>query len=310
MTTWALAATIKAPLRDILDFAAYHLDLGAHRLFLYLDDPDPATISALKPHPKIRVFACDAAYWRRLGRKRPPKHQLRQTANATHAYARASDADWMIHIDVDEFLWPEEPLSDLLGRLDAATLCARVRPMEALAGDPSLFKGFVPAGPSREAAVERLYPNFGRHVKGGFLSHLAGKLFVRTGLGPVTVKIHNVFRDDEMNPGQAELADVALCHCHARSWEDWIAAFRYRHEKGAYRAELAPNRPREAGGLTLHEVLGHIEADQGEAGLRAFFDEVCAASPDLCRRLETEGLLRRCDLRLDAKRRAQFPEFG
>lgn len=310
MTTWGLVSTIKAPASDILAFAAYHLDRGAHRLHIYLDDPNPEAFAALKAHPKIRVFTCDAGHWRKLGQKRPEKHQLRQTANATYAYGRRAEVDWLIHMDVDEFLWPEAPLSDLLDALPADTLCVRARPVEALAGDGTLFKGFIPPGPDRAATVERLYPVFGRYVKGGFMSHLAGKLFVRTGLGPLTVKIHNVFLGDRMNPGEAELDTVALCHRHAKSWDEWIAAFRYRLAQGSYRAELAPAQPREKGGMSLHEVLGFIDAEEGETGLRAFYDELCAASPELRERLETEGLLRRCDLQLDMRRREQFPGFG
>ncbi len=310
MTTWGLVATIKAPAREILDFAAYHIALGAHRLFLVLDAPNPEALAALKAHPKVRVFTSDADHWRKLGVSRPIKHQARQTANATDIYRRkGGEVDWLIHMDVDEFLWPDRPLSDTLGALPAATQCARVRPAEALAGDGTLFKGFIPAGPAREATVARLYPRFGAHVKGGFMSHLAGKLFVRTGLDPLVVKIHNVFHGAQMNPGETELTGPLLLHRHAKSWQDWIAAYRYRLKHGSYRAELAPARARDKGGLTLHEVLSGIEAAEGESGLRAFYDELCADSPALRQALEAEGLLHRCDLQLDAKRRKQFPDF-
>lgn len=305
---WGLVATIKAPLDEILGFAAHHLDLGAHRLFIFLDDADERARETLAAHPRIRVFACDAAHWRRLGRKRPAKHQVRQSANATFAYERAGQVDWLIHMDVDEFLWPEgDGVTAQLAALADDTLCARVRPVEQLCGDGTLFKAFIPPGPEREAIVARLYPRFGRYVKGGFLSHLAGKLFVRTGLGPLRIRIHNIFRGDEMNPGEVEMDHMALCHCHAGSWEQWVAAYRYRLEKGSYRADLAPARPREKGGLTLHEVLTAIEADSGEAGLRAFFDEIGAADADVRQRLRSAGLLRHCDLELARKRRKHFP---
>lgn len=310
MTKWGLVATIKAPAADILDFAAYHLDLGAHRLYLYLDAPNPQAFAPLKAHPKIRVTTCDDAHWRKLGISRPAKHQVRQTRNATHAYARRAEVDWLIHMDVDEFLRPDAPMAQVLAALPAQTQCARSRPIESLAGDGTAFKGFIRSGRDRAAIVERLYPQFGRHVKGGFLSHLAGKLFVRTGLGPLTVKIHNVFQGDEMNPGESELPTVALCHCHAKTWPDWIAAYRYRLEQGSYRAELAPNMPRESGGMSMHELLTRIEADAGEPGLRAFYDELCADTPQLRTRLQSEGLLRICDLDLKAKKRKHFPDFA
>lgn len=310
MTKWGLSATIKAGPGDILAFAAYHLDHGAHRLYIYLDDPNPEAYVHLKAHPKIRVITCDDAYWRKITGKRPKKHQIRQTLNATHAYGRRIEVDWLIHMDVDEYLWPQTTIADSLGALDANILCARTRPMESLSGDGTHFKGFIPNGPEREAIAARLYPQFGSFVKGGFLSHLAGKLFVRTGLDDLTVKIHNVFQGDTSNPGETELTSVNLCHAHAKSWEDWIAAYRFRHEQGSYRAELAANRPVEAGGMTMHELFQMIEADSGTEGLRAFFDEVCADTPRLRARLTKEGLLRVCDLGLDAKRRKHFPEFA
>lgn len=293
----------------MLNFAAHHIELGAHRLFLYLDAPNPEAFAELKAHPKVRVFTCDDAHWRKLGIKRPVKHQVRQGANATDAYRRkGAEVDWLIHMDVDEFLWPDKPLTDILGALPEDALCARIRPAEALAGDGTLFKGFIPAGPRRAATVTRLYPRFGAHVKGGFLSHVAGKLFVRTGLEPMEIRIHNVFHGDRTNPGEVALDKALLLHCHAQSWEDWIAAYRHRLAHGSYRAELAPTGP--DGGRTLHQVLTGIETAEGEAGLRAFYDELCADTPALRRALEAEGLLHRCDLQLDVKRRRQFPDFG
>ncbi|WP_146344784.1 glycosyltransferase family 2 protein [Phaeobacter marinintestinus] len=308
MTRWGLVATIRAPAREILEFAGYHIEQGAHRLYIYLDEPSADAEAALNAHPKIRVTVCDDAYWRKLGRNRPGKHQLRQTANATHAYTRKAEVDWLIHIDVDEFLWPDTRVGDHLEALPDSALCARVRPMEALAGTDGYFKAFIPSGPDRDRIVERLYPTFGPYVKGGFLSHVAGKLFVRTGLGAVTIKIHNAFRGDDMNPGQVELSDVALCHCHATSWDQWFAAYRYRLLKGSYRAELAPSRPRDKGGLSMHELLSMIEAEDGEAGIRAFHDELCADTPRLREALSREGLLRHCDLQLSHVLAAQFPD--
>ena len=310
MITWGLSATIKAPADEILAFAAYHLELGAHRLYIYLDDDNPAAFSRLKAHPKIRVITCDNGYWRKLTGKRPPKHQSRQSANATQAYHRRAEVDWLIHMDVDEFLWPDGALINCLAALDRQVQCARVRPMESLSGDGTMFKAFIPNGPNRDAIVSRLYPQFGPYVKGGFLSHLAGKLFVRPGLDDLVVKIHNVFQDSATNPGQVELGDVALCHAHAKSWENWISAYRFRLEKGSYRAELAPNRPRVMGGMSMHELLHWIESDAGEAGLRAFHDELCADTSELRARLEKESALRRCDLRLDHWRQKHFPNNG
>ncbi len=306
---WGVVSTIKADAGDILTFAAYYLEAGAHRLLLYLDAPCPDAFPHLKAHPKIRVTECNETYWRRMGR-RPVKHQVRQSANASRAYHRqAGDVDWLLHCDVDEFLWSAESVGTRLAALPSDVCCARARPVEVLAGgDGTAFKGCLPVV-GQEARAARLYPQFGKHLKGGFLSHVQGKLFTRTGIDGLEIRIHNVLLDGGTNPGEAKLDGMDLCHFHAADWHNWISHYRYRLQKGSYRAGLAPFRPRGTEGITVHELLSAIEADQGEAGLRTFFDEVCADSPDLRDRLRAEGVLKIRELDLASKRRKHFPEF-
>ncbi|MGR3803556.1 glycosyltransferase family 2 protein [Marinibacterium profundimaris] len=304
---WGLASTIKAPDAEILRFAAWHLEQGAHRLYIYLDDPDSTVYPLLKAHPRIRVRRCTEGWWKKLQGKRPVKHQVRQSLNATHAYARPAEVDWLIHMDADEFLQPDISVADTLAGLPADVLTARVRPEESLAGSAECFKAFIPSGPDRQAIVNRLYPTFGSYLRGGFVSHTAGKLFVRTGLGDLTIRIHNAFRGEDMNPSEAEPGDIALLHCHARDWDDWLAHYRYRLAHGSYRADLPGPRPAEKGGMSLHDLFRWLEADAGEDGLRAFYDEVLSDAAGLPDRLSAERLLRRHDLQLDRLVRKHFP---
>lgn len=307
---WGVVSTIKAPMQEILDFCAHHLELGAHRLFIYLDDDNQAAYRLLSGHPKVRPILTDDGYWKRRGMKRRVKHQSRQFVNAGHAYRRASgQVDWLTHIDVDEFLWPDRPLAEQLSALPGTCMCARLRPWESLSSDGQAvhLKGFSIPMPRRRAETEAVYPTFGAHLNGGFLSHVAGKMIYRTGIEGLKVQIHNVFVGEEMNPGQVELSGTKLLHLHAKSWEDFYAAFHFRLEKGSYRSELKPNKPREEGGLSLHELFTMLYDEDGEAGLRAFYDAVCSAQPDLIARLAQHGLHMSVDLDLARKRAAQFP---
>ncbi len=307
---WGLTSTILAPAPDILQFAAHHIEAGAHRLYIYLDADNAEAFVHLDAHPKVRVTVCDAKYWRQRKRDRPDTHQLRQTANATHAYNRKAEVDWLIHMDVDEFLVSERPVADILADRPADPPATRIRPMEQLSGTPSAFKAFVPNGPDRARIVADIYPTFGEYLKGGFLSHLAGKVFVRTGLPNIHVRIHNVFQNGKMLDCDDRQDGIDLAHAHAKSWEDWIAAYRYRVTKGSYRPELGPNRPYEKGGLSMHDLFQMVEAEAGEAGLRRFFDEVSADTPRLRDRLTAHGLLRETDLELDRKIATHFPDFA
>ena len=97
-----------------------------------------------------------------------------------------------------------------------------------------------------------------------------------------------------------------LAHCHAKPWEDWLESFRYRLNHGSYRAELSAAKK---DGLSLNALLTSLEASDGEAGLRRFYDEVAVDTPALQDRLKGHNLLRKINLDLDAKLARHFPDF-
>ncbi len=326
MTRWGIVATIKAPLPAIRAFAAWHLDHGAARLVLFLDDADSAKAASLSAHPAIHAIATDAAYWQARGR-RPGKHQVRQSVNATHAVrALAHGLDWLAHLDVDEYLLPpatpdatpdETPaatpgqnraIAQALAALPAAALCARVRPAEALAPGgaeapgETLFKAFALDRAARRAATRRVFGADGAALNGGLLSHVAGKLFLRPAAGAWDWRLHNAWLAEARNPGEAALPAIPLGHFHAPDRDSFAAKLAFRRKRGSYRAELAPAA---AGGETLHDTLARIEAAEGRAGLLAFYDRVARATPTLAAALQAEGLLirRRMDLPARVARR-------
>ncbi len=317
LPTWGVVSTIKAPATDILNFAAHHLDLGAQRMHIYLDADNAEARAALKAHPKCRVTVTDAAYWaRRNGR--PDAHQPRQTANATHCYNRRPQVDWLLHVDVDEFLWPDRPVAEQLAALPAETRSARVRPVEALAPDPDdpppdgqiWCKGHDRHQGARRAQTNEIYPTYGDHLNGGFLSHVAGKVFVRTGLDKVSLRIHNAFFDRVQDPDPARLDDMRLVHLHAHSWTHWQQTYRFRMAQGSYRDSLRAAPMPDGIALTMNQLFSMLEEDGGEAALAAFYREVCTATPDLRARLEKYGHLHAIRLDLDFKRRKHFPYSG
>lgn len=303
--TWGIVSTVRGDALDILRFAAYHLDLGVDRLYIYLDEPNPQAFEALDAHPKVDVCNCDDAYWGKRNRERPEKHQLRQTANSSFTYRRC-EQDWLAHIDLDEFLWPSEPISSLLGSVPENYPSARVRPVEAIAEAKDLYKAFIPIGPDREALIQDLYPNYGAFVLGGFLSHVQGKLFVRTGMRKISFRIHNLFQDKKPVHKKFELPQIDLCHRHAPDWDHWQAHYQFRMERGSYQPGMSPNIPRELGGLNKNELFNWIEEERGEAGLRAFYDELSGADPDVRARLQEHGLIKHRPLELDSKLRKHF----
>jgi len=304
--SWGIVSTVRGSTPDILRFVAYHLDLGVDRMHIYLDEPNPKAFNALNRHPKVEVRNCDDGFWANRKRARPEKHQTRQTANATFTYRKASE-DWLAHIDVDEFLWADRPMAQLLAEVPPEIPGVRVRPIEAMAGGADLYKAYIPTGPNRDGLVQALYPNYGAFVLGGFFSHVQGKLFVRTGLPKISFRIHNLFQNGEILPCKVELPDVDLCHRHAPNWDHWLAHYRFRLERGSYQPGMSPNVARDRGGMNMNELLSWIEAEGGMDGLRAFFDEISGADSGVRARLEGQNLIRHRPLELDEKLGKHFP---
>lgn len=293
---WGLVATIRATLRQTARFAAHHLELGAHALHIHLDMPDPESAAFLARHPRIHVTQCDDAYWQASGKARPQAHQLRQAHNATRTLrAAAQDLDWLGHVDVDEFILSDYAIPQVLASVPPGTAIARIPPVEALApetGTPRHFKRTHKQAGVKKSELQEIYPTFGMHLYGGFLSHSTGKVFARTGIPDTRLGIHALKYNGEDATNRFKPAGLHLAHFHAPSWEHFRAHLDFRRTKGSYRKRS--ERP-ELGQADLLEIL----ADEGEDALRAFFDEVCADTPALRDRLARRDMLLTHEFDLD-----------
>jgi Glycosyl transferase family 2 len=238
MPSWAVVATVKAPEEKVLAFVAHHLSLGAAHIFLYFDDPDDPARIAVARLSRVDATSCTEGYWTDRG-GRHERHQNRQSRNARDAYGRC-DADWLTHIDVDEFLQSRRPVADLLAGIPADTLLARLEPFEAM-HDPALpddiytarvFRGALRPGhlpPGQEHSGPDLAFN-----PDGLLSHANGKVIFRTGIRGLAPRIHSVFLKGTRLNAPNWHPDLKLLHFHAQDWPAWRTALPFRLTRGAY----------------------------------------------------------------------------
>lgn len=314
---WGIVATIKAPTREVLRFVAYHLDQGATRITVYLDDCNAETAKALTDHPQTQAILTDETYWQDTLGRRPKKHQVRQMQNASHCYEKANELDWLAHIDVDEFLCPSVPISDVLAEQSNDTYALRVAPCESLCTDDrddvdpntTYCKAKLPSRQEGRRLEQLIYPNFGGVLKSGFVSHVVGKVFVRTGLPDVRFAIHRAFKNQDEQILDVTSSDVELCHRHIESWEKWLAIMEFRLTQGSYREELEKSLNPMTGRIQRHQLFSSL-TQGGTEDLRAFFEEVCWATPRLRKVLAEQGYLREYQLELDSKLAKHFPEFA
>lgn len=138
---WGVVATLREPLDLALAFACHHLDLGAS-VTLFFDDPGDPAAAVLETVTGVRVIRCDAAHWRAMGWARRPAIQTpRQNTNFRRAVAEGL-ADWLIHLDADEFLWLPEGIEPEIARAGEADWIA-LPPWERVLtpGDEGMFAG-------------------------------------------------------------------------------------------------------------------------------------------------------------------------
>ena len=265
---WGIVSTVKAPMAQIARFVAYHLDLGASRVHIHLDEPDQAVADRLA-HPKVRFTQCDDAYWQGKPNRARSTHQMRQIYNATRIY-RFTQLDWLAHIDVDEVLLPPEPLPDLLAAVDPDAPYVAIIPSEMLdsAGDPHHFKR-----PVQGTAKRAVYPTYGAHVPGGFISTQSPKLIARTGLADIRQGIHALRLKGRIIRGGAQIDGLELGHAHAPDFKTFQRHMAYRLDKGSYHDRKGHLNPL---GHLIRALLDEPDPD----ALRAFHTEMCSTSPD------------------------------
>lgn len=288
-TNWGIAATVLAPPATLARFAAYHLDLGAARIDLYCDGPTPDLT-----HPRLFLHP---------GSQDHDALHRRQMANIRHAY-QASSLPWLAHLDVDEFILPlgSTPLAQALADVPEGCDTARLMAVEQLADGPpgpSHFKRPPPLAKQPRSVLEDLYPDYGLHLRSGLLSHSEGKGIFRVHPDLAPPGIH---RRRSSKPHETRLSGHVLGHTHAPSWAAFQSHLPRRLADTSYSATRGGTPP-------IADLLAMIEAEEGTAGLRQFFETLCSATPDHLARLKNLGMLFTHDLRLDTKARKLFPDI-
>lgn len=172
----------------VVGFVAHHLEMGATQVDIYLDAPDPETQRLLAGVEGCNVVLCDDDFWQaHKNGARPGSINQRQVHNANLSY-RSALTDWLIHLDVDEFLHAESPvhehLSSVPQRIEALRIPNSERAFEAGRPQSHIFDGILrrpfPRGWPEDELVA---PDVAPFVRRGLVGHAQGKSMMRTGGG-------------------------------------------------------------------------------------------------------------------------------
>ncbi len=286
--SWSVVATVDEPLVLVQAFVAWHLSLGATEVILYFDRPDDLAAAVLEMVSQVRVIRCGTDHWAAHLGGRPAKHQVRQVHNATHAYLDC-EADWLVHCDADEYLWPHVPIAAALAAVDPLADAAIVPVAERVylpdTAGGSIFNGafrrpFVGSAAAGAALFGKGYAMTHR----GLTGHAQGKAFSRTGRG-LKLSIHRPRPHDALLT--EKLSGVELLHFDGLTRGQWIFKLLRKADHFAHRGGMEPSPHRQ-------RQIDAIRADPDAAA--ALHDQLKSVSGARLAALRANGLLLEADL--------------
>ena len=134
----ATASLVRAPLDKLIEWVAYHLNVGIDDMHLFFDDPDDPALAVFTGHPQVHCYRCDDQFWAdhpAPGLTTPPSIVPdKQAALLAHLLQQDDPGwDWLAHIDSDELIWAPGDLRRALEReLSAGVDHVQLPPLEAV----------------------------------------------------------------------------------------------------------------------------------------------------------------------------------
>ncbi|GAA6207300.1 hypothetical protein NBRC116601_05930 [Cognatishimia sp. WU-CL00825] len=289
--SWGIVATLNDDHDQAVRFVAHHVTLGADQIVLYADDPQDVP-HELGLHPNVTVITCDETVISNDQRESLPLRNARKAYYFNKA-RRKLRLDWVAMLDVDEFLLPKVPVREILAKVpeDAAFLALSV--VEQFADAPTLFRPPASAYDLPQEHHQELFPTFGSYVPDLVLGPSEGRLVVRGKLGNIRVGNFVVKYEKRAATNSYTLPDMIVAHCHSEDYPSFLAALPRRIAEGYTR--------RKPDGTNIKSVLDAVDYKSQNAELKAMFQEICSARPEVIEMLKSQGVLLEHNLDLDRK---------
>lgn len=291
--SWCIVMTAREPLPLVETNVRWHLSAGAREAHVYLDRADDPAAACLRRIDGCRVTLCDAAYWRakRPRRGAPASQMRRQSVNAADAQEH-SRADWIVHLDADEFLWQDRPLAGELPY--ASELGAELRfpvlerSLPQGGAQRTLFEGVFRRASGTDKAMDAvIHGDLAPFLRAGMFSHGSGKCAVPVGRG-FRQMVHESFLEVEGRRQRAPAyvsTTTRLLHFDGVTPLHWLLKLiRYKVQPQEVQAHVLPPHRQAQIGWMVARMETAADAFAAEAGLRRL-------SPERVARLRGFGLL-------------------
>ncbi|SMP29408.1 glycosyltransferase family 2 protein [Shimia sagamensis] len=304
---WDIVTTAFEPTAVTLGFLAHHVDLGVNKIWLHLDAPNPELENIVGEHAQIEIINCDAEYWKGSSKgERPWDFRIRQTINADAAMAQ-SEADWIAHIDADEYVTNTDVLFAFLQQQPEEVLTVVMQNAERVhrrgQQQPQVFAGDfrLPFPPRIHRALPLLYGKYARYLQKGLAGYWHGKAFTRVSSGlPLALHRARLPEGTPVHKGQSEFPESAILHFDGMTKEHWLDKMRKKAPDGKV---LKPHNP-----ARMRQAQDVWDNRDNEPFLDDLYRHVKEISGFQAMVLNLLGRTKRFDLDVPAKITAVFPQ--
>ncbi|EIJ68793.1 glycosyltransferase family 2 protein [Pasteurella bettyae] len=238
MSNWSVVTTVKAS-KELVDyFINYYERIGAHKIYIYLDDPSDSFIKDdYKNNSKVCFQVCNKDYWgidykfkNLIYVGRPDAVERRQEHNVIHATKFFAETKWMLCADIDELIYAERDITSILSEIPDNIFSLRLKPYEAIylnSAPKTIPEVFATTYfKHREKRLDsafwnQIYPKEFIH-KDGLFGHMTGKSFFRTDEPQKWPALHNFHAVDTSLQSSFLVDEIKLLHFEALTIDNFV----------------------------------------------------------------------------------------
>lgn len=290
MSVWSVVATVKAP-KELIDiFVNHYINLGAEKIYLYLDDPKDSYIKDLyESNTKVDIELCTPEYWsidynfdnlKYAGRS--DAVERRQEHNLVHAISKCT-SKWILCVDIDELIYARRSINEILCEIPDNLFSLRLKPYEAIylnEAPQTMDEVFsTKYFKHRNKRIDltfwnKKYPKEYIH-KNGLFGHITGKAFLRTDIPLKYPALHNPYPINAEMKSIFLVDEIKLLHYEALTVDFFIEKTLNRLNKVFYTPSLdKPSVDRLANLKELYD-------SKGRQGLESAYETMHVITSDV-----------------------------
>lgn len=236
MPSWSVICYANEAPEHLRAFVAWHLAQGAEKIHLMLDNTDGEVENMFDHLPQVhaRVFRPD--YWTIPEGKTEVGRKFKHDFLSTKAY-HESRSDWVLHIDVDEFILPETSVEQTLESVPDDVPGIRVYAADRLLPGPhSHWASDIYRFETKDRNPEWLDQVYAHphQLNFGLRGHADGKVFIRGRQKGLQLRSHRIEKSGKAVPIRRSKwsTEFTLLHMFVFDYEHYLRKGEWKFVRG------------------------------------------------------------------------------